>query len=76
MANENEVAELQKYLNDGDYKMLLSFCVEPKAWADISKLKLKKGKMFQIMKDLKIINALAFSDGKYYAAPYTQEYLK
>jgi len=56
--------------------MLLSFCVEPKAWADISKLKLKKGKMFQIMKDLKIINALAFSDGKYYAAPYTQEYLK
>ncbi len=76
MANENEIAELQKYLGDEDYKMLLTFCVEPKAWNDIAKLKMKKGKMFQIMKDLKIIKALAFADGKYYAAPYTQEYLK
>lgn len=76
MANEKEIAELQKYLNDEDYKMLLTFCVEPKAWKEISKLKLKKGKIFQILKDLKIVKALEFADGKYYAASFAQEFLK
>lgn len=76
MANEKEIAELQKYLNDEDYKMLLAFCAEPKEWKEISRLKIKKGKMFQVLKDLKVITALEFADGKYYAASFTQEFLK
>jgi len=76
MANDKEIAGLQKYLNDEDYKMLLSFCTEPKEWKEIVRIKIKKGKMFQVLKDLKAINALEFADGKYYAAPFAREFLK
>jgi len=76
MPNEKEIAELQNHLNDEDYKTILNFCIEPKAWKEISKLKVKRGKLFQILKDLKTIKALEFADGKYYAASFTQEFLK
>lgn len=76
MANEKEIAELQKYLQDGDYKKILSFCQEPKSWNEIRKVKVKQSKLFQILKDLKIVKALEFADGKYYAASFTEEFLK
>ena len=76
MANEKEIAELQRYLQDGDYMKLLSFCQEPKAWNEIRKMKVKQSKLFQILKDLKIVKALEFADGKYYAASFTEEFLK
>lgn len=76
MANEKELMELQKYLEDEDYKTLLSFCVEPRKWNEISKLKMKKSKLFQMLKDLKTSKAMEFADGKYYAAAFTKEFLK
>lgn len=76
MADEKELAELQKYLEDEEYKTLLSFCVEPKKWNEIQKLKVKRGKLFQILKDLKTVKALDFADGKYFTAAFAKEYLK
>lgn len=75
MEDENLV-KLQKYLEDEDYKELIEFCCEPRAWNEISKLKIKKSKLFQILKDLKISSTLKFADGKYYAASFVKEYLK
>jgi hypothetical protein len=62
------LAQLQKYLIDEDYKKLLSFCMEPKQWGEISKLGIKQSKIFQMLKDLKTIEALEFSGGKYLTA--------
>jgi hypothetical protein len=77
LANEKELAELQKYLKDADYKMIISFCQEPKAWDEISKLKqIKQSKLFQIMKDLKTVKALEFNGGKYFTASFVKDMLK
>ena len=76
MVDEKELAELQKYLADEDYKQLLSFCLEPKGYNEIRKLKVKQSKLFQMLKDLKVMKALEFADGKYYAADFVKEFLK
>ena len=76
MADEKELAELQKYMQDEDYKAILSFCVEPRAWSEIRKLKVKQSKLFQILKDLKLVKALDFADGKYYATSFAKDFLK
>ena len=70
------MAELRKYLENEDYRKLLTFCLEPKAWNEIRKMKIKQSKLFQILKDLKMAKALEFADGKYYAAAFTKELLK
>jgi len=77
LATEKELAELQKYLKDADYKTIISFCLEPKGWDDISKIKqIKKSKLFQIMKDLKTAKALEFNGGKYFTASFVKDMLK
>ena len=76
MTNEKAIAELQKYLQDEDYKGILSFCVEPKAWNEIRKLKVKQSKLFQILKDLKVVKALDFANGKYYTTSFAKELLR
>jgi len=73
---EVNVDELQKWLADEDCKQLLTFCLEPKEWKEISKLKIKQSKMFKMLKELKTSNALQFADGKYYSAPVVREYLE
>jgi hypothetical protein len=73
---EVNLDELQKYLADEDCKQLLTFCMEPKEWKEISKLKIKQSKMFKILKELKTSNALQFADGKYYSALVVKEYLE
>lgn len=71
-----DIEQLKKYLEDNDYRILLDFCCEPRAWKEISKLKIKQSKMFQMLKDLKTTNALQFNDGKYYTPTFVKEYLK
>lgn len=68
--------KLQGYIKDSDYKMVLSFCIEPKAWDDIRKLKIKQSKLFQMMKDLKVAKGLEFNNGKYFTASFAKEMLK
>lgn len=72
---DESLAQLQKYLEDEDYKEMLKFCCEPKAWKEISKLKMKRSKMFTILKDLKTSSILEFADGKYYVASFVKEYI-
>jgi len=76
MAYDKEIADLQNYLKDADYKVLLTFCLEPKSWDEIRKMKIKQNKLFQILKDLKMSKALEFADGKYFAAQFSKEYVK
>lgn len=45
-------------------------------WSEISKLNIKASKIFQMIKDLKRINALEFNGEKYTTASNVQEYLK
>jgi len=73
---DGTVTQLQKYLVDIDYKKILTYCVEPKQWNDIAKLNIKQSKVFQILKDLKTIKALEFSDGKYLTASYAKEHIE
>ena len=75
MSGEN-IEQLKKYLEDNDYRTLLDFCCEPRPWKEISKLKIKNDKMFQVLKDLKTTNLLQFNDGKYFTPMFVKEYLK
>lgn len=74
--DEKNVAELQKYLKDEDYRSVLTFCLEPKPWDEIRKLKVKQSKLFQIMKDLKVATALEFANGKYCTTGFAKDILK
>ena len=73
--SEENLAQLKEFLGDEDYKKLLEFCCEPRAWREISKLKIKQGRMLKILKDLKLSETLLFADGKYYTAPFAKEYM-
>jgi len=74
MSDEN-LAQLKEFLDDEDYKMILEFCCEPKAWKEVSKLKIKQSRFLNILKDLKVSETLLFADGKYYTAPFAKEYM-
>jgi len=74
MAEENG-AKLRELIGDEQCKQLLEFCLEPRAWREIQKLKIKPNKLFGLMKDLKTIKALDFADGKYFSADIVKEYL-
>ncbi len=80
MAEAKALAELQKYLRDEDYCKVLGFCLEPRSWNDIRQLnkgaKIKESKLFQIMRDLKLVGALEFNDGKYSTSTFARDLLK
>ncbi|MFP3951095.1 MAG: hypothetical protein ACLFVP_02990 [Candidatus Bathyarchaeia archaeon] len=75
MGNEDGEKKLEDLLQDEDYKELLNYCLEPKAWKEIRKLKIHDSKLFDLLKDLKKNKALQFSEGKYYTADFAKEYL-
>ena len=74
------VDALKQQLSDEDCKKILDICKEPKPFKDLRKAskaaKIKEGKLFKILKDLKLSEALLFADGKYYTSPEALEYLK
>ena len=37
--------------------------------------KVKEGKLFKVLKELKVSEALLFADGKYYTSPDALEYM-
>jgi hypothetical protein len=74
--NAEEVAKLRRYLEDEDYKRLLSFCCEPKTWREIMKMGVKRDRLFDILKDLKLVKALGFADGKYYTTEAARSFLE
>ena len=74
MSPEN-IEQLKMFLDDEDYKRVLEFCLEPKSWNEISKLKIKQSKILKLLKDLKVSETLLFADGKYYSAPFVKEYM-
>ena len=69
-------SKLQNLLEDKDYHALLCFCVEPKDWQQIQKFKIRGNKLMKILTELKLVEALAFADGKYYTTPFAQDYIK
>lgn len=74
--NEEEVAKLRRYLQDEDYKRLLFFCCEPRSWREIMDMGVKRDRLFDILKDLKLVKALGFSDGKYYTTESARSLLE
>lgn len=74
MAEDNG-ARLRELIGDEQCKRLLEFCIEPREWKEIQKLKIKSHKIFGLMKELKTIKALEFADGKYFSADFVKEYL-
>lgn len=73
---DDTLKTLQKYLGDDDYKQLLTFCLEPRQWSEISKLSIKISKVFQMIKDLKTIEALEYASGKYATASFVKEHIE
>ena len=67
---------LKKNLEDADCLKLLNHCIEPKTFNEIKKTKIKDSKLFKILKEMKVAEALSFADGKYYTTQEAQEYLK
>lgn len=61
--------EVIKYLTDkksnGDSKIILEFCKEPKTSSDLMQKCKTKKEMFSIIVDLKVKGAVAFENGKY-----------
>jgi hypothetical protein len=71
-----DIEKLKGYLQkDEDYKKMLDFCLEPKEFRDIQGLKIRKDKLFNIVLDLKTMNALEFNNGKYSTAAFVKEHL-
>ena len=67
---------LKKNLEDEDCLKLLNHCIEPKTFNEIKKIKIKDSKLFNILIEMKIAEALLFADGKYYTTKEAQEFLK
>ena len=64
-----DVEVLKKHLEDEDFVKILNHCREPKTYTEIRAAKVKEGKLFKILKELKVNEALLFADGKYYSSP-------
>ena len=60
---------LKKHLEDEDFVTILTHCREPKTYKEVKAAKVKGGKLFKVLKELKINEALLFADGKYYSSP-------
>jgi hypothetical protein len=74
--SDETLAKLKGWMGDADYKTLLEFCLEPKTWKEIAKIKIKDSKKFEILKNLKTCEAIQFADGKYYSAAFIRDLLK
>ncbi len=74
--NEEELAQLRRYLENEDYRKLLSFCCEPRNWRELSKAGIRQERLFDIVRDLKLVKALAFADGKYYTTEMAKSLLE
>ena len=61
--------EVIKYLVDkkcnGDSKIILEFCKEPKTGGDLMRFCKTKKEIFSTIVDLKVKGAVAFENGKY-----------
>lgn len=66
---------LKQQLTDEDCKKVLTHCRDPKSFQEIRATKIKEGKLFKVLKELKISEALLFADGKYYTSPEVLEHL-
>jgi hypothetical protein len=60
---------LKKQLEDEDFVKILNHCREPKTYGEMKGAKVKQGKLFKVLKELKVNEALLFADGKYYSSP-------
>jgi hypothetical protein len=60
---------------DEDCKKVLIHCKEPKSFNEMKGAEVKQSKLFKILKELKISEALLFADGKYYTSPDAFAYL-
>ena len=77
MGDEEELLEqLRRYLEDEEYRKLLSFCCEPRDWRELTKAGVKRDRLFDILRDLKLVKALAFADGKYYTTEMAKSLLE
>ncbi len=74
--NEEELAQLRRYLENEDYRKLLSFCCEPRDWRELRKAGVKQERLFDVLRDLKLVKALAFADGKYYTTETAKSLLE
>ena len=64
-----DVELLRKHLEDEDFVTILNHCREPKSYKEMKAAKVKDSKLFKVLKELKLNEALLFADGKYYASP-------
>jgi hypothetical protein len=64
-----DVEILKKHLEADDFVKILNHCREPKTYKEMQQAKVKAGKLFQVLKELKVNEALLFKDGKYYTSP-------
>ncbi len=64
-----DIEVLKKQLEDEDFVKILNHCREPKTYNEMKAAKVKDSKLFRILKELKINEALLFADGKYYSSP-------
>ena len=69
------IDNLKQQLSDDDCKNVLTHCKEPKSLQEIRATKIKEGKLFKVLKELKLSEALLFADGKYYTSPEVLEHL-
>ncbi len=60
---------LKKHLEDEDFVRILNHCREPKTYNEMKGANVKQGKLFKVLKELKVNEALLFADGKYYSSP-------
>ena len=69
------VESLKKQILDENCLKVLTHCKEPKTFKEIKSTKIKEGKLLNVLKELKISEALLFADGKYYTSPDAFEYI-
>lgn len=67
---------LQVHLKDENCRKVLIHCKEPKTLSEIRKTKISEGKLFNVLKDLKLSEALLFAEGKYYTSPDAIRFLE
>ena len=70
------IDNVKQQLTDDDCKKVLTHCKDPKSFQEIRSTKIKEGKLFKVLKELKLSEALLFADGKYYTSPEVFEYLE
>jgi hypothetical protein len=71
----NETA-LQNLLKDENCLKLLIHCKEPKTYNEIKGAKINQSKIFSVLTDLKLAEALLFDNGKYYTSPDAFKFLE